>query len=246
MKKFLWFTNIITLVVLIYISAHYKVPQKAFNRVFHKTTMHKDSFHTECLYDLKNFDFHHTLECDTPSILMLGNSIISHGDWPTLLNRKDIINRGISGDNLSCMCQRLKYLHDAHAKIWFIEGGTNDLPRRKVADMFANYKTIVEYVKAEHSIPVINLIIYISPIVGIKFPTRADYKKINGQIKELNTQLILYAKANHIDYIDLNKVVADENDILKDEYTIDGVHLNEKGYKEWSALINKILVKNNI
>ena len=92
----------------------------------------------------------------------------------------------------------------------------------------------------------INLVFYLSPKAGEKYPTRADYKKINSLITELNTMLIRFARSNDIDYIDLNKIIADENNVLKDEYTTDGVHLTDSAYREWTKMINKILLKNKI
>lgn len=58
---------------------------------------------------------------------MLGDSITRGGKWTDLLNRSDIINRGIAGDTISCMSERTKYLHGKNAKIWFIQGGINEI-----------------------------------------------------------------------------------------------------------------------
>ena len=206
----------------------------------------KEMNSVDCSYLLKYFDFHYKAECDSPQIIMIGNSLIRQGKWTELLNREDVINRGISGDNLPCMCERLKYLEGKKAKIWFIEGGINDLPWRRPDSLFENYKSIIEFAKKENAIPVINLVLYLSPKAGSKFPWRADYHYINNLAKELNTMLIDYAVSNNIDHIDLNRIIADKQHVLKDEYTTDGVHLTQSGYKEWVKLINKILAKYKI
>jgi lysophospholipase L1-like esterase len=246
MKKILWISNVITIGLLIFIGLYYQIPQKVYNNVFKQTIVQKDSTQLDCSYALKYFDFHYKQECDSPKIIMLGNSIIRGAKWTDLLKRQDVINRGISGDNLPCMRERLKYLKGKNAKIWFIEGGINDLPWKTPSLLFDNYKSIIEFVRIENSIPVINLVFYLSPKAGAKYPGRADYKKINGLITELNSMLIYYAKSNNIDFIDLNKIIADKDNVLKDEYTTDGVHLTDSAYKEWSNMINKILIKNKI
>lgn len=249
MKKILWISNIVTFGLLIFIALHYHVPQKVIDKVLKKTTIHKehkDSTQIDCTYDLKYFDFHYKKECNSPKIIMLGNSLIRHGNWSNLLNRNDVINRGISGDCLPCMCERLKYLKGLNAKIWFVEGGINDLPSRTPSTLFENYKSIIDFVKSENAIPVINLVVYLSPKAGKTYPSRIEYKKINSMISELNTMLIEYAKSNNIEYIDLNSIVADKNDVLKDEFTTDGVHLTEKVYDKWSKMICYILKKNKI
>lgn len=248
MKKTLLYSNIITLALLIIIGFHYKIPQKAYYKVFPKPVAKTEPVampKLACVYDLKYFEFHFQKENDNPKIIMFGNSLMRHGKWTELLNRKDVINRGISGDYTQCMCERLKYLKDKKAKIWFIEGGINDLTYGFPESIFKNYKSIIDFVKSENAIPVINLVFYLSPKAGIKYPERKDFVKINKMITKLNVDLVNYAKENHIEYIDLNAVIS-SNNVLKDEYTTDGVHLNKKGYKEWVKLINKKLIKNKI
>ena len=253
MEKILWITNLITLVLLMLLGWHYEIPQKVYRRLFVKVEqapaiirIEKDSTEIKCAYALKFYDFHYKKETDTPAIIMLGDSHIRNGDWTHLLNRTDVINRGISGDFTECMCLRLKYLEGKNAKIWFINGGINDLPWKEPEFVLDNYKKIIEFVKNEKAIPVINLLLYTSPLAAINYPTRADYKKINSMVKTTNTLLVNFAKQNNIDYIDLNKITADENDVFKAAYTTDGIHLTENVYKEWASMIQEVLVKHKI
>lgn len=96
----------------------------------------------ECLYSLKHFDFHYTNTSDSAKILMIGNSLIRWGDWNALLQRDDVANRGISGDVLHCICERLKYLENTNAKIWIIEGGINDINSTNKTDVDKLYKDV--------------------------------------------------------------------------------------------------------
>lgn len=247
MKRALWTLNLVTLTLLIIVSVHYNVPRKLYGKIF-KKELSNDSNNVQslnCTYPLKYYDFHYREECDSPKIIMIGNSIVRHGKWDELLKRKDVINRGISGDNLPCICERLTYLKDKKAKIWFIEGGINDLPGKLPKDLFNYYKEIVEFIISEKAIPVINLVFYLSPKAGEKFPSRADYVSINKSILELNNLLTEYAIKNKIDYIDLNKSISEDN-VLKAEYTTDGVHLSAEGYKLWVNEINQSLRKYKI
>ena len=252
MKNILWISNIITFVLLLFMILYYQVPQKVYAKLFKTNSIppvikiQKDSTGVACAYGLEAYDFHYKKESDSATIIMVGDSHIRNGDWVSLLNRQDIINRGISGDNSTCICERLKYLKGKNAKIWFINGGMNDLPWNSPAVVFENYKRIIEFVKEEGAIPVINLLLYSSPWAGYNYPTRSDYKKINSMVEELNSMLISYAKSNNIDYIDLNPILADKNKIFKDEYTTDGIHLTNDAYQKWAILIQKILVQKNI
>jgi lysophospholipase L1-like esterase len=244
MKKTLWITNVITIMLLIVIGLHYKIPTKISNKFISSQTPISKTITPallDCSYELKYFDFHYKKEIGSPKIIMLGNSIVRHGDWEKLLDRNDVINRGISGDKISCMVERLKYLKNFNAKIWFIEGGINDLPGNTPISIFNYYKDIIEFIKNENAIPVINLVLYISPKAGIKFPSRSEYVNINKNIRELNEMLIEYALTQSIDYIDLNKIISDENDILKERYTTDGVHITNEAYDKWAILINNLI-----
>jgi lysophospholipase L1-like esterase len=168
---------------------------------------------------------------------MLGNSLTRLKDWTLILNRNDVVNRGISGDRTECICQRLVYLKGNSAKIWFIEGGINDIIGNiSVEEIFDNYIQIIDFVKNEKAIPVINLILHIG-----KGRKDYDYIPINKTIDQLNSKLISYAKENYIDYINLNKYLTDSNGILMDKFTTDGVHLTIDAYTIWSMEIHKIL-----
>jgi lysophospholipase L1-like esterase len=200
-----------------------------------------------CTYSLSYFDFHYRKESQNPKIIMLGNSLIRHGNWDSLLDRSDVINRGISGDRLECICERLKYLKDSKAKIRFIEGGINDIPWQDMDSLFHYYKVITDFCVSHGKIPVINLLLYISPKAGEFFPSRKDYEQINEYVARLNEKIIEFANKNKIDVIDLNAKISDtKNRILLDRYTTDGVHLQPLVYGIWKKEINKILVKYGI
>ncbi|MDP4283720.1 MAG: GDSL-type esterase/lipase family protein [Bacteroidota bacterium] len=176
---------------------------------------------------------------------MLGNSLIRHGKWDSLLSRKDVINRGISGDRLKCICERLSYLDGYNPKICFIEGGINDLPGSNPDSLFEDYKQIVSYFKKRKIIPIINLVLFINPRAGLKWDIRKNYISINKQVAYLDERLIVYSSSEHITYIDLNKKLCHDN-VLMDKYTTDGVHLTSEGYRIWSDEIKNILKKYNI
>jgi len=242
MKKVLLTTNIITIALLLIVAIYAGIPQKIFKKLSGRST-DKSNAPLSCTYTLKHFDYHYKIESDTPDIVMLGNSIVRQGNWTRLLKREDIINRGIAGDQLPCICERLKYLKGIGAKIWFLEGGINDLPEKDPVFLFEQYKKIVSFTKAENAIPVINLVFYLSPRAGEEYPGRADYQNINARIAELNAMLVDFAKKNNIAVIDMTKTFSGENNVLKDEFTTDGVHLSEKGYKAWSEEISAVLQK---
>jgi len=233
MKKFLWATNLLTLSILLFLLVKRHQSRQRLQEIATAQV-------NVCQYQLKNFDFHYYKEPDTISVIMLGNSFIRQGNWDSLLNRKDVINRGISGDHLRCICERLSYLKNSSAKIVFVEGGINDIPGNNVDTLFKYYREIISFWRAEKKIPVINLVLYISPKAGEKFPTMADYKSINTTVKDLNNKLRAFATENKIDIIDLNPVLSNGQTLqLKETYTTDGVHLTSDAYKIWAEQVGK-------
>ena len=236
MKKTLLFTNIITLIALLVIGYG----------LVHYRNLNIKNLNT-CQYELSMFDFHYKQGPANYNIEMLGNSFIRAVSWDSLLNRTDVVNRGISGERLKCICERTVYLKNSPAKICFIEGGINDLPSRSGNDVFNDYINLVDSIKAQHKIPVINMVLYLSPLAGNKYPLRKDYKTINKTIQNINVKLKAYAVENNMDYIDLNKDLCDEhNPVLYDKYTLDGVHPNQAAYRIWARHIEDILKKHNI
>lgn len=242
MKKVLLTTNLLTIVLLLIVLIYAGIPQKIFNKLSGQSTV-KSNEPVSCTYALEHFDYHYETETDTPDIVMLGNSIVRQGNWTRLLKREDIINRGIAGDQLPCICERVKYLKGIGAKVWFLEGGINDLPEKDPVYLFEQYKKIVLFTKSENAIPVINLVFYLSPRAGKKYPGRADYQNINARIAELNDMLLDFAKKNNITVIDMTKTFSGENNVLKDEFTTDGVHLSDVAYKAWAEQIEIVLKK---
>ncbi len=55
--------------------------------------------------------------------------------------------------------------------------------------------------------------------------------RTNEKINRANEQVMDLAQRHHQKYIDINSNLKDELGRLKAEYTIEGMHINENGYK---------------
>ncbi|MCH8171571.1 MAG: GDSL family lipase [Bacteroidetes bacterium] len=169
-------------------------------------------------------------------IVMLGNSITQGVNWNELINRKDVIERGISGDLTSVFLHRLQYIYNLKPRICFIMGGINDMfYGRQVDEIFKNITKIVDSLKLHNIKIVLQSTLFVkngTPLLDI----------INERVKTLNIQLKNYASINNIIFLDINKKLSIDNH-LKEEFTIDGVHLSALGYKIWSIYIIQTLTK---
>jgi lysophospholipase L1-like esterase len=249
MKRISILANCLLVAVILFLIFRYQIPPRLFRgNVSIDAENHPPAWlirKETCSYQLSSFDFHYKNEVENPAIIMFGNSIVRRADWQDLLDRKDVINRGISGDKTYCMCQRLSYLKGKRAKIWFIEGGINDLPQATTDSIVNQYNKIVSFVRSEGAVPVINLVFYTTPIRWSAAFKKTRFPALNDSIAVLNKKLTKYAAEQKIDVIDLNSVIS-PNHVMEAQFTVDGIHLSGKGYLEWTKMINSQLNKYNI
>ena len=196
-----------------------------------------------CSYQLQHFDFHYKTESANPKIIMIGNSMVRSTDWVKLLHREDVINRGIAGDKIKCICERTKYLKGKGAKIWIIEGGINDLPAMRTNEVLKQFDMIVDFVVSENAIPVIVAPTLVSP--RAKFKLKKDVTKTNLAVEEINHKLKRYCDSTKTDLINLNLLLS-ENGLLAEKYTTDGVHFTDEAKQIWAKEILTILKKHSI
>jgi lysophospholipase L1-like esterase len=183
--------------------------------------------------DIKNGYFK-GLKVDSNSIVFLGNSLIDSYEWHEAFRSSRVINRGINGDRLNHLINRLDPILIGKPEKIFIMAGTNDLAAGKEP------KVIVELVKdligeiKKHS-PRTKLYVYsILPTDKYAGRDQEAIKEINLELKDLSNQLDFI-------FIDLYPSFADENEELIQEYTYDGLHLNQRGYEQWVSLTKQYI-----
>jgi lysophospholipase L1-like esterase len=70
-------------------------------------------------------------------------------------------------------------------------------------------------------------------------PTHEDF--MNKNILKVNTMLRQQKGERNYILIDLNASFKNDNGFLNEEFTYDGVHLNEKGYNHWVKILKPII-----
>lgn len=168
------------------------------------------------------------LSCRDAKIMMLGDSITEDGRWNEIFEREDIINRGIGGNTVHGALQALQYCLNPGLKKAFVMVGINDISRGNDArNIFKTYRLLLETLNEHHVIPIVQSTLY----VGESKP--GFY---NHQVRELNDLLKSYCLEHRIDYVDLNPLLAPHG-YLEGRFTIDGLHINGKGYTIWAEKI---------
>lgn len=147
-----------------------------------------------------------------------------------------VYNRGIGGFITDELLENVDVcILDLKPFRLFINIGTNDLsdPAISIDRMIANYDRILAIV--EEKLPDIE--IYMMAYYPINYDAATEEMKpcllirTNDKIAQANEAVRTLAKAHHAHYIDINAPLKDEQGNLKAEYTIEGMHIKEQGYR---------------
>lgn len=120
----------------------------------------------------------------------------------------------------------------------FIELGNNDIKEdTSVKQVINNLESIVNGIKLNRSMANI----YIESLYPINDEIEGYDSDIDKElIKDINEEIKNMAKRLDIKYIDMYTELS-ENDLLKEDYTDDGITLNEDGYKKVFKVINRLI-----
>lgn len=179
----------------------------------------------------------HKLINGKADIVMLGDSLTQAGLWSEYFEGQRVFNRGLNGEGIEDILNRIDSIIEIQPKKLFILVGINDfISGSSVEKAIENYLKIIKKLKQAK----IEVIIQ-STISCNKLYSRCS--KISEKILSFNQQLQFLATSQNIPYINLNTYLIDQNGQLKMEYTDDGVHLLGNAYQIWVSEIKKILQK---
>ena len=122
--------------------------------------------------------------------------------------------------------------------------GTNDLVHEKDTKyIIENIKKIVEEIKKKRPYTKI----YIESLYPINNTNDSKIShdmvgvRKNEDIQEINKNIKNYCSNNNFTYIDMHKELLDNDGNLKLEYTKEGLHMSDEGYKVITAKLKKVL-----
>ncbi len=159
-----------------------------------------------------------------------------------------IYNRGIGGFVTGELLENIDVcVLDLKPRRIFINIGTNDLsdPEVSIEDMICNYDRILTVIQDNLPGVDINTMAY----YPINYDAATDEMKpcllvrTNDRIDRANAQVRELAGKHHARYIDINEPLKDKNGNLKSEYTIEGLHINEQGYRAIFDLFMKYVME---
>jgi lysophospholipase L1-like esterase len=177
-------------------------------------------------------------------VVFMGNSITI--GWlekrPDFFKGKPYINRGISGQTTPQMLIRFRQdVIALHPAVVVIMAGTNDIAGNtgpSTLEMIENNLASMAELAAANGIRVV-----LSSVLPVyDYPWRKGLQPAE-KIIVLNAWIKEYAQKKGFVYLDYFSHVVDEQHGFNSEYTYDGVHPNEAGYKIMEPLVEKAIAK---
>jgi len=170
-------------------------------------------------------------------IIMLGNSLNNNALWTELFPMGFIVNRGISGDVVEGVCQRVDEIVPDQPRKIFLITGTNDFINDSTVTglkVWERYEKLIQTIRRE--LPDTKL--YVQGTLPLN-PKSKFYEGFNERAAELNKLLEAATLKYGYIYIDLPAVLSDENGDLAEINTTDGIHLSAIGYFKWATELTK-------
>lgn len=147
-----------------------------------------------------------------------------------------VYNRGIGGYEIDDYMKVIDtVILDLEPSHMFINIGTNDLgdPDLTIDDAIDRYDGLLSFVEKELPEMRITMMAYypVDPYTTEELMQEELKIRTNEVIAIANERVSELAKKHDHEFIDVNGPVTDENGCLRREYSVDGIHINEEGYR---------------
>lgn len=164
-------------------------------------------------------------------VLFLGDSITEGGSWHEWFPDVRVLNRGIASDTTAGVLGRVDTaLRGGPSKV-FLLIGTNDITwKTPRAQSVENVAEIVRRIRSGQNPPAV--------ILQSVMPRQA---KFAARIRQLNDDYENLAVGVGIQYLDLWPALSDNDESLRKEFTLDGLHLTGAGYRAWTTVLEPLI-----
>lgn len=165
-------------------------------------------------------------------IVMLGNSLTDGCEFNELMGNRHIKNRGIVGDIVQGLIDRIDPIIKGQPRKLFIMCGVNDISHDVSADSIARaMERLIVMVKQGSP----RTKIYLQSLLPFNNDVR-EWKLLKGRdhvVVEANRLLEQVARRQRVTWINLYPLFVDDQGRLRADLTNDGLHLMGKGYLIW-------------
>lgn len=164
-------------------------------------------------------------------IVFFGDSLTYYGNFATVFPDKVVCNLGLRGDTIQGMINRVEQVKMLEPKQVFLMAGINDVESSAPGCFKRKYDELIQLIRTSN--PSASLVIYsMLPVNNNRFPIGCN----NDQISVCNKFIGSIAKKSGLPFVDIFSLFV-KNGIMPIEFTRDGIHLTELGYKKWYSII---------
>jgi len=165
--------------------------------------------------------------------IFLGDSLTEYGEWSEMFPNYNLLNRGIAGDGIQGIQNRLLEISRHEPSTVFLMVGVNDLQFHPSQYVINRYIALLDLMRKE----LVNATIVVQSILPINNAIY-QYNTTNSEIDKVNKALQDYCKRHSIEYIDIAGSLKDAENSLKLSFTSDGIHINGIAYNIWKEKLS--------
>lgn len=190
------------------------------------------------VYYVRRATHFETLPVKKSDIIMLGNSLTDGAEWNELLNNRHVKNRGIVGDIVQGLYERMEPILKGQPKKIFILSGVNDVSHDVSGDSIARaMEKLIVLIKTRSP----RTKIYLQSMLPFNNNVR-EWKLLRDRehvVVEGNRALEQVARRQGVTWINLYPLFDDGTGHLRADLTNDGLHLLGAGYIIWRDAIKQ-------
>lgn len=192
---------------------------------------------TYTTYYYQRVSLFESLSVSNQDIIFLGNSITDGCEWSELLRNQHIKNRGISGDIVMGVYDRLDQIVRGKPSKIFLLIGINDVSHGKPAKTIVDQiSMIIDKIKKESP----DTRLYIQSVLPVSdYYNMFTAATLRGDVvQEINTALKALTEREGLAYIDIYSLfVTQGTQKLDPLYSNDGLHLMGEAYRKWAKVL---------
>lgn len=192
-------------------------------------------------YYLNRHELFNVLPADSGAVVFLGNSLTQYFEVAEFFPDQKVKNRGIHGDQLGKLLQRLRPIAALRPAKIFIEIGINDVEQKVPTDTVLHmYSRLLDSLKSncpqsqlyvQSLLPVADTSVYLPSYCS---------PAVNKTVVNVNSALQNLSAQKNCVYVDVHSRLL-QNGQLHPAYSVDGVHLSGEGYKAWADVLRPLV-----
>ncbi|WP_158453569.1 GDSL-type esterase/lipase family protein [Rhodopirellula europaea] len=178
-------------------------------------------------------------EAPVGTSIILGDSLIEQ--FPdSLLGFDDYMNWGIGGEFTSTLLGRLAPLGRLSPDYVMLMVGVNDIvANESPAAVRSNYSEIIKVIRRD--CPDTELLVCSCLPTSFVSGWLAENDRTNQEVRGLNAFLQQRCTEPGTRFVNVYPLLESDGQ-LASEFTIDGIHLNERGYRLWARKVRDVLL----